>query len=322
MSPGGQPANQQFLTYISSKENLPYQDMYIKILSKRLDLMRERNIPFYIQDCRDYHALINIFKEHNPDTIVHLACRGPHANRLQHRMPYSSSATTASGTLGDRRPRPGPDYHAKHFIYLSSSMIYGTFPGGFVDEESARANRWASTGLSSSAGRSSSSPTTRCSACPTPSFALRLCTANAASAGGWGRSSSRTPSGDRASRSTATANDRLDFTYIDDFVQGVVRVIGLEASKNQIFNITYGQSQSLNDLLEIVKRQFPDITVEYMPKDKLMPDRGTLSIQRARDLLGYDPQWPIEKGFAKYIGWYLQFIKDNPGCYGTLEIGA
>jgi nucleoside-diphosphate-sugar epimerase len=99
-------------------------------------------------------------------------------------------------------------------------------------------------------------------------------------------------------------SDRLDFTYIDDLVHGIQKVIENEDSKGQIFNITYGESRSISDLAEIVKENFPNIKVNYVPKDNLTPDRGTLSIEKARKMLCYDPQFPIEKGLERYIEWY------------------
>ena len=35
-----------------------------------------------------------------------------------------------------------------------------------------------------------------------------------------------------------------------------------------------------------------------------MPIRGTLSIDKAKELLNFDPKWPLEKGYPKYINWY------------------
>ncbi len=39
-------------------------------------------------------------------------------------------------------------------------------------------------------------------------------------------------------------------------------------------------------------------------RDRLMPKRGTLSIEKARKLLGYESRYPLEKGFVEYIAWY------------------
>ena len=41
-----------------------------------------------------------------------------------------------------------------------------------------------------------------------------------------------------------------------------------------------------------------------------MPKRGTLSIEKAKKLLNYDPQWPLEKGYPDYIKWYKDIFKD------------
>ena len=96
----------------------------------------------------------------------------------------------------------------------------------------------------------------------------------------------------------------MDFTYINDLAQGVVRVIENEKSRNQIFNITYGESRSIHEIAEIMRSTFSQVEIKYQPKDKLMPTRGTLSIAKAKELIGYQPQFPIEKGFARYIEWY------------------
>ena len=50
--------------------------------------------------------------------------------------------------------------------------------------------------------------------------------------------------------------------------------------------------------------------INYLPKDKLMPDRGTLSVQKAIDMIGYKPEYPIDKGYLDYIKWYKE-IKIN-----------
>ena len=103
-------------------------------------------------------------------------------------------------------------------------------------------------------------------------------------------------------------SDRLDFTYIGDLVSGIVNVVENDNSKNQIFNMTYGESRSIGDLARIVSELFPDIKVHYDPKDSLMPDRGTLSVEKAEKMIGYAPQYPIEKGLKKYIDWYRSIL--------------
>ena len=107
---------------------------------------------------------------------------------------------------------------------------------------------------------------------------------------------------------TGDGSDRLDFTFIEDMVNGMVKVIENENSRNQIFNLTYGKSRSLADLA--------DININYVPKDKLTPDRGTLSVDKAKEMIGYMPDWPLEKGFVRYINWYKEMVKGTGDAGG------
>ena len=53
-----------------------------------------------------------------------------------------------------------------------------------------------------------------------------------------------------------------------------------------------------------LRQHFPDVKITYVPKDELTPDRGTLCVNKAREMIGYDPQFPLERGFVEYINWY------------------
>src|SRR5204863_865964 len=46
-------------------------------------------------------------------------------------------------------------------------------------------------------------------------------------------------------------SDRLDFTYVDDLVQGVCLAIESPRSRNEIFNMTYGRSRAISELVAI-----------------------------------------------------------------------
>jgi nucleoside-diphosphate-sugar epimerase len=111
-------------------------------------------------------------------------------------------------------------------------------------------------------------------------------------------------------------NDALDFTYIGDLVQGLVLCMKRPEARNQVFNLTFGSARTLNDMAAIVQREFPGIEIRYNPRDALMPERGTLSVSKARDLIGYEPAFPLEKGFANYISWYKELFARNPGFAG------
>jgi nucleoside-diphosphate-sugar epimerase len=99
--------------------------------------------------------------------------------------------------------------------------------------------------------------------------------------------------------------ERLDFTYVLDLVDGICATIEHPAARNQVFNLTYGSSRPVRDLVDIIKRYFPNVEVERIERDKLMPVRGTLSVDKAKKLLGFQPKYPVEVGFPKYVEWYL-----------------
>ena len=97
---------------------------------------------------------------------------------------------------------------------------------------------------------------------------------------------------------------RRSYHHTAVLVNGVVKMLQSERSKNEIFNLTYGQGRSLLDLVEILRGEYPDVSIKYQPKEKLMPRRGSLSVEKARKEVGYEPEYPLERGLVQYIRWY------------------
>ena len=93
---------------------------------------------------------------------------------------------------------------------------------------------------------------------------------------------------------------------IDDLVNGVCLTIEKPAARNQIFNMTYGASRSVLDLVDLTKEHFPAVEIEFREQDHLTPSRGTLNIRKAQQALNYAPQNPLEVGFLKYVDWYKE----------------
>lgn len=290
------------LAFTSSANEISNRDLYLKILNQRMDMLRDAGVPVYIQDCRDYHSLTRLLSSIKPSALIHLAAVA-HAN-ISNKDPYSTfdhSLRTLENVLDYSRN------HVRHFIYFSSSMIYGNFPDGHVTEETP-CNPVGIYGALKLCGE-------KMVIAYNQVFGLPYTIIRPSALYGERCVSRRVGqifienaiqcmdisiAGDGA--------DRLDFTYIDDLAQGVVRVLENENSRNEIFNITYGESRSLNDMVEILKDYFPEANILYLPKDKLTPSRGTLSVDKARKLIGYAPQWSLNKGFVKYIDWYKKFF--------------
>ena len=106
-------------------------------------------------------------------------------------------------------------------------------------------------------------------------------------------------------------SEKLDFTYINDLIAGITSVIENPNSKNEIFNLTFGQARPISDLLDILKNNFPKAAIKKIPRDRLMPKRGTLSIKKAVSLLDYSPKWSIDKAYPEYIKWYVNFFNNK-----------
>ncbi len=291
--------------FSNAQAHIVNREFYIRMINERLDLLKAANIPLHMQDARDYHAMNNILSSIGPDIIIQLAAVS-HANK-SNKDPYSTfdhSLRTLENALDYARG------HVEHFIFFSSSMVYGHFESDEVNEETI-CNPLGIYGALKYAGekmviaynqvfdlpytiiRPSALYGERCVSRRVGQIFLE----NAV------QGKNVTIHGD--------GSDALDFTYIEDLTQGVIKAIQNEKARNEIFNITYGQGRSIAEMAEMVRDHFPSIEVEYIPKDNLTPDRGTLNIDKARDLIGFDPQYPLDVGYLKYIEWYKQFAAEE-----------
>ena len=286
------------LTFASGNASTPNRDLYLRIINQRLDLLRAAGIPLHTQDARDHHGFAHILSMIKPQVIVHLAGVA-HANRsnLEPGIAFEHSLITLQNALDYARGR------VEHFLFSSSSMVYGNFLTEKVDEEH-QLNPIGIYGALKLAGEKLviayqqvfDLPYTiiRPSALYGPRCVSRRV----------GQVFIESALIGSALRVDGDGSDRLDFTYVEDLIEGICLALQNPAARNQIFNMTYGASRSVQDLVTIVCQHFPNTPVEYVERDRLMPFRGTLSVDKAARLLGYAPQNPIDVGFPKYIEWY------------------
>jgi nucleoside-diphosphate-sugar epimerase len=246
-----------------------------------------------VQDARDYHALSRLLSDVAPQVIVHGAAVS-HAGQ-SNKDPFSTfdhSLRTLENALDWARAG------AEHFVFLSSSMVYGNFLAPEVPEDHPL-NSIGIYGALKVAGEKMviayqqvfDLPFTIIR--PSALYGPR-CISRRVSQVFIENAIERRPiviEGDGA--------ERLDFTYVEDLVDGIGLVVEEPASRNEIFNMTYGEARSIAEVVELVRQAFPDVDV---------PERGTLSIAKARERLGYAPENPIEIGLPKYIDWYRQLV--------------
>jgi nucleoside-diphosphate-sugar epimerase len=274
------------------------RDLSLRIVHQRLDLLREAGIEVVIQDARDYQAMARLLHQLEPQVIVHLAAVA-HAGR-SNKDPFTTfdhSLRTLENALDSARG------NVEHFIFLSSSMVYGNFAAESVEEDHPLdpigiygALKVSGEKIVIGYQQVFDLPYTiiRPSALYGPRCISRrvgqIFIENALSGS--------------ALRVAGDGKEKLDFTYIDDLVDGICLAIQHPEARNQVFNLTYGSARPISDLAGIVQAHFPGVGVEYAERDKLMPVRGTLSIEKARRLLGYQPRYAIDEGFPRYIEWY------------------
>jgi UDP-glucose 4-epimerase len=107
----------------------------------------------------------------------------------------------------------------------------------------------------------------------------------------------------------------LDFTYVDDCVDGIYRGIDVLVSgrdQNHTINLAYGEGKSLIDMANYVGNALgiePDMTVE--PSRVGEVTTYTANIGRARALLGYNPKTQLQDGIRKAVEWSEGHAKDK-----------
>lgn len=304
------------LAFTSNENSLPNRDIYLTMLNQRQQLLHEAGVPVFTQDARDYHALCATMDQLKPQVVVQLAAVS-HANK-SNKDPFSTfdhSFRTLENALDNSRGR------VEHFIYFSSSMVYGNFRKGTVTEDTPcdpigiyGALKFGGEKLVIAYNQAFDLPYTIIR--PSALYGERCVSRRV------GQIFIENAMQGTQIDIQGDGSDRLDFTCINDMVNGIIKVIENENSKNEVFNMTYGDSRSLKNMADIVADHFPEVTINYVPKDKLMPDRGTLSVDKARELIGYEPEWPLERGFPEYIDWYksmreeFRFEGKMPVLYG------
>jgi len=101
----------------------------------------------------------------------------------------------------------------------------------------------------------------------------------------------------RPLRILGDATARLDFTYVDDVVDGLVRTLFVPSAAARTFNLTAGKGRSLAELAGIVASFGTNVRVEVGAQcNDGRPRRGTLAIDSARALLGFSPRVSLEDG--------------------------
>jgi nucleoside-diphosphate-sugar epimerase len=104
------------------------------------------------------------------------------------------------------------------------------------------------------------------------------------------------------------ADQKLDFTYIEDAARGTALLYQAQDLRHNIFNIATGVPNSLGKVAELAQMYSPfKVKVELGPGE-LMQRAEALDISRARKELGFEPKYTIEEGIQKYAAWMKKVL--------------
>jgi len=113
-------------------------------------------------------------------------------------------------------------------------------------------------------------------------------------------------------------NYSRDFTYIDNVLQMNELAMTTQnvAAINTVYNTACGDRTTLAQLVTLLKNKLSkldakisDVEIVYGPNRKGDIPHSLASIDKAKRLLGYDPQFSIDKGLEKAINWYYNNLK-------------
>lgn len=291
------------ISMIDNKNQVPFPKLSKSIIQERLDLINKTKIQLFAQDARDYHAVCKLVDKIKPHVVIHLAAVS-HADR-SNKTPFSTfdhSFRTLENVLDASKNK------IEQIIFLSSSMVFGNFKTKSVDENSIcepigiyGALKYAAEKIIIAYNQVFNLNYTIIR--PSALYGERCVSRRV------GQIFIENALNNKKIIINGDGKDKLDFTYIEDLTDGITKCILNKKSYNQVFNITFGNSRKISEMLKILKDHFPSIKIQFKKRDKLMPKRGTLSTQKAKKLLKYKSNWPLEKGYPKYIEWYKKIYK-------------
>ena len=100
----------------------------------------------------------------------------------------------------------------------------------------------------------------------------------------------------------------LDFTYIDDCVEGIIKCIAkFDNVKNTTFNIAFGKGSKLIDVAKLIKKNLKSKSRIFLGKNRQGEVvRFIADISKAKKMLGYEPEYSLEDGMKLTIDWYAK----------------
>ena len=302
----------------------------IKIKEWRLaELNKFDNFKFIKGDLADKETVENIFKEYHPDIVVNLAAQAGVRYSITNPDAYIQSNLIGFYNILECCRH----YPVEHLVYASSSSVYGSnkkVPYSTDDKVDNPVSLYAATKKSNELMAHCYSKLYNI-----PSTGLRFFTVY----GPAGRPdmayfgfTNKLIKGEKI-KIFNYGNCKRDFTYIDDIVEGVIRVMkkapekkngedGLPIPPYKIYNIGNSHPENLLDFVQILQEEL--IRAKVLPEDydfeahkELVPmQAGDVPVTYAdtkplKEDFGFRPSTPLRLGLRKFAEWYKEFYMDK-----------
>ncbi|MCI6216634.1 MAG: SDR family NAD(P)-dependent oxidoreductase [Mollicutes bacterium] len=302
-----------------------YYDVSLK--KARLKMLENKNFKFIKGDIADKTFVDKLFNENKFDIVVNLAAQAGVRYSIDHPDAYIQS-----NIIGFYNILEACRYHMpKHLVYASSSSVYGgntKVPFSTDDKVDNPVSLYAATKKSDELLAHAYSKLYNI-----PTTGLRFFTVY----GPMGRPDMAYFSFTNKLINGQTidvfnyGNCKRDFTYVDDIVEGIIRVMnkapikkdgedGLPIPPYKVYNIGNNNPENLLDFVQILSEEL--VKAEVLPKDydfeshkKLVPmQKGDVPITYAdtSDLekdFGYKPSTSLREGLRRFAQWYKIFYK-------------
>lgn len=296
-----------------------YYDVSLK--QARLKILKAfQNFTFFQASLEDKDKLNDIFKNHAIDYVVNLAAQAGVRYSIENPSAYIQSNLVGFGNILEVCRH----HKIKHLVYASTSSVYGlnqTMPFSEKHPVNHPMTLYAATKKSNEMMAHSYSHLFQL-----PTTGLRFFTVY----GPWGRPDmalflfTDAIQNNRPIKVFNNGNMIRDFTYVEDIVEGVSRLIfkPAEPSKDfdpqnprsdissapyRIFNIGNQQPVQLMDYIrEVEKNLNKKAEIQYLPMQDGDVPRTQSDTNALKEWVGYMPQTTIQTGVKNFIDWYLK----------------
>jgi UDP-glucuronate 4-epimerase len=297
-----------------------YYDVNLK--RARLALLTDqRGFSFCAMNIADTQAALRLFAEQRFDAVVHLAAQAGVRYSLENPEVYIQSNLVGFFSILEACRR----YPVRHLVYASSSSVYGlntALPFSENDRTDHPASLYAATKRSNELMAHSYSHLYGI-----PMTGLRFFTVY----GPWGRPDMAPFLFTKAIlegtplRVFNRGKMQRDFTYIDDIVDGVARVVGhipgpdpawqsdapvpsSSSAPFRVYNIGNNQSVALETFIAALEDALgKKARREYLPMQKGDVVATYADIDALHEAVGFSPSTPVEVGVPRFVAWYKDY---------------